>query len=58
MMEAKIMKYNVLSWSIGNENFGRRSTEIELSFCTDILLPEQVKKLVHSVHESAPFYLT
>ena len=32
--------------------------KIELSFFTDILLPEQVKKLVHSVQESAPFYLT
>ena len=31
---------------------------IKLSFFTNILLPEQVKKLVHSVHESVPFYLT
>ena len=32
--------------------------KIKMSFFTDILLPEQVKKLVHSVHQSAPFYLT
>ena len=43
-MEAKIMKYHVLSWS--------------LSFFTNLLLPEQVKKLVYSVNESAHFYLT
>ena len=42
-------------WQILAED---QEIKIKMSFFTDILLPEEVKKLVHSVHESAPFYLT
>ena len=55
-------------WHDGNQNNGMffpglltkfwQKIKIELSFFIDILSPEQVKRLVHSVHESAPFYLT
>ena len=55
MMEAKIMKYHFLHGLLAK--FWQK-IKIELSFFMDILLPEQVKKLVHTVHESAPFYLT
>ena len=52
-IEAKIMKYHVHGLS------GKfcHKIKIELSFFTDILLTEQVKKLVYSINESAHFYL-
>ena len=50
-MEAKIMQYHVLLLSF-------QKIKIELSFFTDILLPEQVKKQVYRVNESTHFYLT
>ena len=51
-MEAKIMKCHVLLWS-----FGKILPE-DQDRDEDILLSEQVKKLIYSVNESAHFYLT
>ena len=46
-MEAKIMKYLMFVHDLLAKFW--QKIKIELSFFTDILLPEQVEKLVHSV---------
>ena len=56
-VEAKIMKYSIMFFHGLLGKFWQK-IKIELIFSTDILLPEQVTKLVYSVNGSAPLHLT